>query len=39
MPYMYVRATEKTDLALCTSYEDETSADTEQHLMYKTYLS
>ena len=39
MPYMYVRATEKTDLALCTSYEDETSANREQHLMYKTYPS
>ena len=28
--YMYGRATEKTDLAFCTSYEDETSANGEQ---------
>ena len=37
--YMYGRATEKTDLAFCTSYEDETSADGQQHLAYKTYPS
>ena len=36
---MYGRATEKTDLAFCTSYEDETSADGQQHLAYKTYPS
>ena len=29
--YMYSHAREKTDLAFCTSYEDETSADGEQH--------
>ena len=26
---------EKTDIAFCTSYEDETSADGEQHQAYK----
>ena len=29
---MYGRATEMTDLVFCTSYEDETSADGQQHL-------
>ena len=33
------RATGKTDLVVCSSYEDETSADGQQHLAYKTYLS
>ena len=36
--YMYGRATEKTDLAFCISYEDETSAD-EERQVYKTYPS
>ena len=33
------RIMEKTDLAFCTSYEDETSADGEQYQAYKTYPS
>ena len=37
--YMYSHAREKIDLAFCTSYEDETSADGEQHQVYKTYPS
>jgi len=35
---MYDRATEMTDLAFCTSYEDETSADGQQHLAYTSEL-
>ena len=35
---LYVCATKKTDLAFCTSYKDETSADGE-HQVYKTYSS
>ena len=30
------RTRKKTDLAFCTSYEDETSADGEQYQAYKT---
>ena len=40
--YMHTRVTEKTektDLALCTSYEYEASVDGEQHQVYKTYPS
>ena len=38
MLYMYGRATEKADLAFCTSYEDKTSADGEYQAC-KTYPS
>ena len=38
MTHMHVYM-EKTDLVLCISYEDETSADGEQHQVYKTYPS
>ena len=34
--YEYSHAREKTNLGFCTSYEDETSADGEQHQAYKT---
>ena len=36
---MYSHAREKTDLAFCTSYEDQTSAGREQRQSYKTYPS
>ena len=39
MLYMYGHATVKTDLAVCTSYEDKTSTDREHHLAYKKYPS
>ena len=37
--HVYSHATVKTDLMFCTSYEDETSADREQHQACKPYPS
>ena len=36
--YMYDRATEKTYLAFCTSCEDKTSTDREQHQAYTKHI-